>query len=63
MYAMVPSVAAMPPEPISSSILRPSLSISMIATTVTTMLVTEVITVIRSDSDSPKPTARQSTEE
>jgi len=37
------------------------LSIREIATMVTAMLVTDVITVIRSESDSPYPTACHST--
>ncbi len=61
MTAIVPSVTAMPTEPISSSGLRPTLSISAIAISVVAMLVTEVITVMTNAWLSPNPTASHST--
>src|SRR5579875_327048 len=59
--AITPRVTVIPTEPITSSGLRPALSISEIATTVVTMLTTLVITVIASELDWLKPTACQST--
>ena len=61
MTAMVASVIAMPAEPISNSGLRPILSISAMATSVVAMLTIEVMTVIRKDWLSSKPTACHST--
>src|SRR5580698_495194 len=61
--AMVPSVNAMPSEPVISSGLRPTRSTSAIATKVTRMLVTDVTTVIASALSCVKPTACQSVAE
>ncbi len=58
--AMVPSASAMVVEPSSRSGRRPTLSISVMAMTVTTTLVTEVMTVMVRASDSSKPTERHS---
>src|SRR5690606_17039078 len=58
--AIRPSETTMPAEPASSIGRRPTRSTSRIATIVTTMFVTEVITVIVSASDSSKPTERHS---
>ena len=61
MTAIVPSVTAMPLDPINSSGLRPILSISAMAISVVRMLVTDVITVIVKDEFSPNPTACHNT--
>ena len=61
MTAMVASVSVIPAEPMSSRGLRPILSISMIAITVVRMFTTEVMTVMRNDELSSKPTASHST--
>src|SRR3954453_15221154 len=55
--AITPSVTVIPAEPTSSSGLRPTLSISAIATSVVTMLTALVITVIASELLSLNPTA------
>src|SRR5690625_1911569 len=55
--AIVPRDTVMIAEPISSRRRRPTLSISMIAIIVAAMLVTAVITEMRNESDSWKPTA------
>ncbi len=54
--AMSPRVTVMPTEPTSSMIRRPIRSTSRIATIVTTMLVTEVMTEVRRALDSSNPT-------
>lgn len=51
----------MPADPISSSGLRPILSISAIAMSVVTMFTIEVMTVMVNDELSSKPTACHST--
>ena len=53
----------MPADPISSRMRRPILSMTEIATRVTTMLVTDVMTVMVSASFSLKPTCCHSAEE
>ncbi|SKU92217.1 Uncharacterised protein [Mycobacteroides abscessus subsp. abscessus] len=58
---MVPRVAAIPAEPMSNNGLRPTRSISAMATSVVAILVIEVITVMVKDELSPNPTACQST--
>jgi hypothetical protein len=60
---MTPRLRNMPPEPIMSSLRRPILSMSEIATMVTTMFVTEVMTVWARASSSLNPTACHSVEE
>src|SRR3954454_14169959 len=55
--AIPPSVTVIPADPTSSSGLRPTLSISAIATSVVTMLIALVITVIASELLSLNPTA------
>src|SRR3954470_4511456 len=55
--AITPSVTVIPAEPTSSSGLRPTLSISAIATSVVMMLTALVITVITSELLSLNPTA------
>jgi hypothetical protein len=56
---MVPSVTAIPTEPISNSGRRPKRSTEAIAIRVVRMLTTDVITVITKESSSLKPTASQ----
>ena len=55
--AMIPSVTAMPTEPMSRSGRRPTLSMSAMAMNVTSTLVTEVIVEIMNDWLSSNPTA------
>lgn len=57
---MRPRVTVIPTEPTSSMIRRPILSTSRIATIVTTMFVTEVMTEVSNALDSSKPTDCQS---
>lgn len=61
--AMTPSETAIPAEPAMSRGRLPTRSTEAIATTVTTMFVTEVMTVIVIESLSAKPTACHSVDE
>src|SRR5699024_7784525 len=58
--AISPSDSVISNDPASRIGRRPTLSTSRIATLVTTLFVTEVITVIVNGSDSSKPTERHS---
>src|SRR6476469_7102938 len=61
MIDIVIRVTAMPDDPMSSSGLRPILSISAMAISVVATLMTDVITVYTADWSALKPTACQST--
>ena len=61
MTDIVMSVTAMPDDPMSSSGLRPILSISAIAINVVSTLMTDVITVNIAESSALNPTACHST--
>ncbi len=60
---MTARLAVIPIEPMSRSGRRPTRSTSAMATTVTTMFVTEMRTLIVSESFSVNPTARHSVDE